>query len=255
MHERIAIRKINDDITLFDDHGDGTCYLVTGSEKALLIDTANGHVDLAADCRELTGLPITVVNTHGHCDHIFGNLYFKDAYLHPKDNELHDEHFAFDEIRELMKSIGKTPAKLLPLDVGQLFDLGAGHVLETIALQGHTQGSVGLLDRKHRILFSGDGVNTHLWMQLEESTSIAVLHESLVALKQTYGDQFDWILTGHGLGLEPATIVDELIVACEALLSGKGKHDREYKWFGGKCRAHSLSADENRCIVYQKSKL
>jgi glyoxylase-like metal-dependent hydrolase (beta-lactamase superfamily II) len=154
MDERIRIVPINDEVTLLNDHNESTCYLVTGTRSALLIDTANGYVDLNAFCQKLTPLPVTVVNTHGHCDHIYGNLFFEQAYLHPADFELHDEHFAFPEIRKAIEETGLAPARLLPLAVGQVFDLGGGHALEVVPLYGHTAGSVGLLDRKYRLLFS-----------------------------------------------------------------------------------------------------
>ena len=254
MNDRIALRRINDAITLIDDHRESTCYLVTGTQSALLIDTANGWVDMRALCAEQTDLPVTVVNTHGHCDHIFGNLYFQEAWLHPDDDALHDEHFSFPEVRGLMEAQGLRPAKRRPLEIGQVFDLG-GFSLEVIPLIGHTRGSVGLLDRSHRILFSGDGLNGHIWMQLNESTSIRTLRDTLIALKHAHGSEFDSLLTGHGTGLEPATNVDHLLRGCEELLDGQRKEDRDYAWFGGVCKAHAYDGDPAHCIVYTESKL
>ena len=79
MARRANIVRVNEDIILIDDAGDSTCYLVTGKEQALLIDTANGQENLMEIVGELTELPVTVVNTHGHIDHIFGNVFFKEA--------------------------------------------------------------------------------------------------------------------------------------------------------------------------------
>ncbi len=254
MDERIQVIPINAEVTLLNDHNEATCYLMTGTERALLIDTANGYVDLNALCRELTPLPVTVVNTHGHCDHIFGNLFFEQAYLHPADIALHDEHFCFPEILEAMRETGLKPAKLLPLAVGQMFDLG-GHSLEVIPLIGHTHGSIGLLDRKYRMLFSGDGVNPHIWMQLKESLPIAVLRDTLATLKAEHGSEFDYLLTGHCCKPEPASIVDGLLRGCEQLLRGEQENDRPYQWFRGVCIAHPYDGDEGHCIVYEESKL
>lgn len=56
--------------------------LVVGDERALLIDTGAGPDEarvLHAAVRELTDLPIVVVNTHAHFDHFFGNAYFRSA--------------------------------------------------------------------------------------------------------------------------------------------------------------------------------
>ncbi|WP_051427702.1 MBL fold metallo-hydrolase [Arthrobacter sp. H20] len=52
--------------------------LVVGTERALVIDTGVGPVQAAMileAVREVTALPITVVNTHSHFDHTFGNAY------------------------------------------------------------------------------------------------------------------------------------------------------------------------------------
>lgn len=48
------------------------CYLIEGSEKAMLIDTGYGLGDLRSAVEKVTGLPLIIVNTHGHCDHIGG---------------------------------------------------------------------------------------------------------------------------------------------------------------------------------------
>jgi len=42
MSERMKIQKLTDSIYLLNDNDEGTAYLVLGTEKALVIDTANG---------------------------------------------------------------------------------------------------------------------------------------------------------------------------------------------------------------------
>ena len=255
MDERIQPVPINEEITLLNDHNESTCYLVTGTRRAVLVDTANGFVDLRAYCAQLTPLPVTVVNTHGHGDHVYGNLFFEEAHLHPADVAIHDAHFRFPNIARSMAQTGLRPARLVPLAAGEVFDLGGGHTLETVALAGHTPGSIGLLDRKHRILFSGDGVLAHLWMQLEESLPIAALRDMLRTLKAEHGREFDFLLTGHGRGLEPASLVDGLIRGCDTLLAGQRAQDRPYPCFLGERSAHPFDEDPNHCIVYDQNRL
>ena len=86
--ERIKLQQLNDHIFSMDDAGEAVGYLVVGEKKALVIDTMNGYEDVKAVARSVTDLPLMVVNTHGHCDHIYGNIYFEEAYLHPLDMEL-----------------------------------------------------------------------------------------------------------------------------------------------------------------------
>ena len=64
---------------------DALMYLVTGHERALLVDTGYGVGDLAAFVASLTELPLTVVLTHGHVDHAFGASQFADVRMHPAD--------------------------------------------------------------------------------------------------------------------------------------------------------------------------
>ena len=249
---RAKIKQLAPNIHLIDDAGESTCYLVCGSERALLIDTLNGMEDLKAIVSSLTPLPVTVVNTHGHCDHIYGNVFFEEAWLHPADDALMAEHFAM--FREDLEARSLTPCPTRPLEIGQVFDLG-GVKLEVVDLSGHTAGSIGLLDREARVLYSGDGVNPHLWMQLEESLPIAALSDTLTRLKAEHGGEFDRVLTGHAKDFISADIVDILLKACGELLAGQRDKDGEYEFFGGKCRQHPTTGVPGECIVYAESKL
>ena len=253
MAARANVIRINEDIMLIDDAGDSTCYLVKGNRRALLIDTANGRENLREIVGELTSLPVTVLNTHGHIDHIYGNVFFEEAWMHPADFKLHDEHFRLPEAEEL-KRRGLSPCRLIPLEEDTVFDLG-GIDLAVVPVPGHTAGSVALLCRKHRILFTGDAVNGHLWMQLAESCPMKALRESLEKLQQKYRTDFDHILTGHGKGLEDASIVDELLKGVNGLLRGECDSDRPYPWFAGTDMAHPFGRKNEYLIAYNRVRI
>src|SRR5580765_2946871 len=55
-------------------------YLIVGEKKALLFDTGMGISDIKKVVAELTGLPIIVLNSHTHDDHVGGNWEFTDVY-------------------------------------------------------------------------------------------------------------------------------------------------------------------------------
>lgn len=60
-------------------HLDQTLGLVVGARRCLVIDTGGDEVQgaaFAAEIREITGLPWTVVITHAHFDHHFGTAAF-----------------------------------------------------------------------------------------------------------------------------------------------------------------------------------
>ena len=245
--QRANIKQPLPNVYLIDDAGESTCYLVCGSERALLIDTANGMEDLQSIVRSLTELPVTVVNTHGHGDHIFGNVFFDEAWMHPADIGLAEMFFGY--AKEELDKHGLKPCPLRPLAIGQIFDLG-GVQLEVVDLKGHTAGSIGLLDRDARVLYTGDGLNTHLWMQLDHSLPMETMLETFLALKAQHGADFDHILHGHARELRGREVLDWMIRGCEDILAGRTENDPPYEYFGGVCRQHPISDVPGEVIVY-----
>ena len=59
---------------LYEPHHfqDVISYLILGKERALLLDTGMGIGNIRAVAERLTKLPITVVNSHSHFDHVGG---------------------------------------------------------------------------------------------------------------------------------------------------------------------------------------
>ena len=249
--ERAIIKQIRPNVHLIDDAGESTCYLITGSERALLVDTANGYEDLAEIVRSLTDLPVTVVNTHGHGDHIFGNVYFDEAWMHPADHGLYDMFFGY--AKEEMDKHGLKACPVRALEIGQIFDLG-GVQLEVVDLKGHTAGSIGLLDKAARIIYTGDGLNTHLWMQLDHSLPISTMLETFRALKAQHGGDFDFVAHGHARELRGKEILDWMIQGCEDILEGRTENDQPYQFFGGVARQHPISGTPGEVIVYMEGK-
>src|ERR1043165_475434 len=54
-------------------------YLIVGAKQAALFDTGMGISDIQKVTAELTQLPIVVLNSHTHHDHVGGNWQFKDV--------------------------------------------------------------------------------------------------------------------------------------------------------------------------------
>ncbi len=248
MFERIKVIPINNHIWALDDNGDSTGYLITGKEKALLIDTMCGYENVKAVVESITKLPLTVVNTHGHPDHTYGNIYFEEVYIHPEDQQVAEEYFKDPRFVEAIKSMGVKPARFLFIREGEQFDLG-GIMLEVMELPGHTPGGIVLLDRNDRILFTGDSIIEQTWMQLEESVPMEKFLESLDKIQNIRGE-FDYLLTGHNQGLVDAKLCELHRNAVEEVCLGYKNGDEEYVWFGGKCMAHPYGTPPHR-IVYQ----
>ena len=163
--------------------------LMIGTEKALLLDTGWGTGRLKKVVREITDKPLIVVNSHGHVDHVNGNMQFDEPiYIHPADIELCKAHSS-RQMRQTIAAAAEqmTPpeekfnqeaflsggiGKLTPLEEGEVFDLG-GKTLEVVALPGHTHGSIGLLYREEKVLFTGDAINGAVVLYLPECGNIA----------------------------------------------------------------------------------
>ncbi|MFC1570148.1 MBL fold metallo-hydrolase, partial [bacterium] len=79
------IKQIAKKVWQIDDYGEDNIYLVEGENKALLIDTGLGVTDLKKIVETITPLPLIVVNTHGHPDHMGGNFQFTKVFAHPSD--------------------------------------------------------------------------------------------------------------------------------------------------------------------------
>ena len=60
----------------FDDTSSVYMYLLEGSERAMLLDSGLGMIPLDEITAELTLLPVDVLATHAHLDHIGGNSFF-----------------------------------------------------------------------------------------------------------------------------------------------------------------------------------
>jgi len=146
-------------------------YLITGNKQALLFDTGMGIGDIRKVAAGLTGLPVAVLNSHTHNDHVGGNWQFDTVYGLDTDftraNARGSRDAAQAEIApgelcgELppgfdVRAYATRPWKITAYrHDGDRIDLG-GRVLEVIATPGHTPDAVCLFDRAHGLLFTGD---------------------------------------------------------------------------------------------------
>ncbi len=171
----------------------GVCrFLITGRDSAVLVDTCTGVGNLREYVKGICSLPLSVILTHGHCDHVGGAAYFDKVYLSGKDLGLLPEH---DNPRMKLNYVQNAwpketsdltlgdicPARtreFLPLCDGRIFDLG-GIVLKAIRVPGHTQGMTCVLNITERSIIYGDRCNTAVFLFGEECLSVRQYSESL----------------------------------------------------------------------------
>lgn len=227
-------KKIYDNVTLIAGLGGEQSYLIEGREKAMLIDGLAGVGSLKVFVRELTDLPVTLVNTHGHVDHIGADFEYGEVYIDTADIALLYEHSDREMRLEFAKSgamFGPLPVeprlddvtvpgpiKTLPLKDGGIFDLG-GVKLETISVPGHTRGTVVFLDRARGVVYSGDACNRNTLLFTEFSTSIEEYKESLLHF-QSFEDAFELLWGGHGGQAEKKSIIEDALQLCDEIMAG-----------------------------------
>ena len=183
--------QINENSWRIEDSG-VRCFLLTGSEKALLIDSGR-ELHTARDIAEsLTALPVSLLNTHADRDHIGSNGQFDSFYMHPAE----EAHYRR----------GGRGGTIIPVTEGDTLDLG-GRKLRIIDLPGHTPGSIAVLDVRNRVLISGDPVQEHgrIFM-FGAHRNMENYIRSLEHL-ETFAGQFDEIWPSHAdIPMSPSLI-------------------------------------------------
>lgn len=139
------IIRVNQNTWQIEDHG-VRFFLLTGTEKALLIDSGMQVHNARDIAKTLTTLPIFLLNTHADMDHIGSNEQFDSFYMHPAEESCY-------------RKAGRN-GQLIPVVDGEELDLG-NRRLRIIHLPGHTPGSIAILDTQNRVLISGDPIQEH----------------------------------------------------------------------------------------------
>jgi glyoxylase-like metal-dependent hydrolase (beta-lactamase superfamily II) len=182
--------------------------LLVGEKAALLFDTGYGLFDLRPLVRRITSLPLTVVLSHGHYDHLLGCRWFKEVYLPEGEGESF-RHNSGEAVR--MRVLQRAADAGVPMNdeqradylafslpepcmlTQQSFDLGGLH-LRVWPMPGHTAGSVGLLVEERRLLLAGDNVNPVVWLFFNDCTSLA---EYARTMRSTLYLPFSHVLCPH----------------------------------------------------------
>jgi glyoxylase-like metal-dependent hydrolase (beta-lactamase superfamily II) len=210
-------------------------YLIVGEKRALLFDSGMGISDLKKVIAELTKLPIILLNSHTHNDHVGDNWEFSTIYGMDTDftrqNARGSRLDAQAEITPdqicgaLPKGFDSEAYATLPWKItaythdGDRFDLG-GRTLEVIATPGHTPDAISLLDRTNGLLFTGDTYYpAPIWLFRPETDldAYAASIRRLAAL----APQIRVVMGAHNIPFASPTVLPRLVAAFDALRSGK----------------------------------
>jgi glyoxylase-like metal-dependent hydrolase (beta-lactamase superfamily II) len=135
-------------------------YLLLGTRRALLFDTGPGIYSIRDVVRGLTSLPVTVIPSHLHFDHVGRIAEFSDIAiidLEALRRQVKDGILTEPPTQYLLQSGYRIPVSHWLKD-REVIDLG-GRRITVLSTPGHTPESVSLFDPSHRRLFTGDLVN------------------------------------------------------------------------------------------------
>jgi len=129
-------------------------YLIFGRERALLLDTGAGHVDVVGPVDTLVrswaaqhagaGAPmeLVVAHSHAHGDHVAGDSQF---VRRPETTVVGRDTAS---VRAFFK-IARWPEDSATIDLG-------GRVLDVLPIPGHQPASIAVYDRRTGVLLTGD---------------------------------------------------------------------------------------------------
>ncbi len=215
-------------------------YLVLGTKKAVLFDTGMGISNIKKLVEHLTPLPVSVLNSHTHNDHVGDNWRFSDIYgmdtNFTRENAKGSKADAQEEVTadaicgELPVGFDAAAYATKPFHIahwlhgGEKIDLGR-RVLEVIATPGHTPDSIALLDAKNGPIF--------LYRPETDLDGYEASIQKMAAL----APRLKLLLPAHNVPVANPADLARVLVAMQQARSGKVKPTKngqkwEYKFEG-----------------------
>lgn len=220
-------------------------YLVLSDKYAVLIDTGYGMGDIKGLVEELTNLPIIVVITHTHIDHIAQNYQFERVavYDHPfarKNSIIGRNHESVKDAlangmvwKPLPSTFDPNSWNIPPFKVsrwlqdGDKINLGE-RTLEIIHVPGHSPDSICLLDRNARYLWTGDtfyNAPIYLYSDTTDIDDFISSYEKMFDLTPYY----DWLLPSHNETYVDKEIISRVLNAAIEIRDGRGVEYKEQR--------------------------
>lgn len=227
-------------------------YLILGNKRALLFDTGLGVGKISAVVSGLTPLPVIVVNSHTHFDHVGGNAEFQEIWNQDLPYTLTNARGGLNDYSrdalspqrvcgELPKGVSSNTFTTRPwrathnLKDGETIDLGS-RKLQVLFTPGHTPDSLCLIDRKNGLLFTGDTYYPGPIYLFVPETNLAAYASSVHKLAQL-APNLKLLLPAHNVPNADPQVLVRLDAALKAIQRGEVKSvsnsgRREYSFQG-----------------------
>jgi glyoxylase-like metal-dependent hydrolase (beta-lactamase superfamily II) len=210
-------------------------HLIVGEDRALLFDTGMGFLPIRPVVERITSLPITVLNSHTHYDHVGGNSEFSEIlaidsdYTRANMAGFPNEKLSVD--LDLDAFCKGTPAgfdrstfrtrpwkSTRSIADGEFLDIG-GRTLRVLHVPGHTPDATALLDAENGLLFTGDSYyDGAIWLFVPE-TSLADYERTIERLAEV-GESVHYLLGAHNAARVDAPVLGAVKAAFGKLISG-----------------------------------
>jgi len=213
-------------------------YLIVGTKQALLFDTGMGIAKMRPVVESLTSVPVSVLNSHTHPDHIGGNYEFDNILgldtPFTKKNAGGNSDMEIKSWVDRNHICGSLPAGFDAnkyssrafqisrlIKDGEVIDLG-NRRLTVLRTPGHTPDSLCLLDSEHRFLLTGDTFYPGPIYLFSPETDFNAYVQSIDRMV-AHQNEIDELLAAHNEPLAPATTLSKLKTALAQIQSGKSK--------------------------------
>jgi glyoxylase-like metal-dependent hydrolase (beta-lactamase superfamily II) len=227
-------------------------YLILGEKRALLFDTGLGVGKISAVVTRLTALPVTVINSHTHFDHVGGNADFTEVWNrdlpYSRKNMRGETNIYSQDALAPERLCGPLPPGVNPksystrawksthsLRDGEYLDLG-GRTLEVLFTPGHTPDSLSLFDRQNGLLFTGDTFYRGPIYLFVAETGFSTFTRSVTRLA-ALEPQVKLLLPSHNIPVAEPIFLTRLAAAVQQVNQGHAKAQvtgryREYVFEG-----------------------
>lgn len=210
-------------------------YLIVGAQRALLFDTGMGIGNIQTLTAGLTRLPVLVLNSHTHNDHVGDNWRFHEIWGmdtgFTRRNAQGSRADAQAELAEgqicgpLPKGFDRAAYVTKPWKIKaythdlDTIDLG-GRTLQVIATPGHTPDAICLFDSANGMLFTGDTYYSGpIWLYRPE-TDLEAYADSIRRLA-ALAPQLKMVLGSHNVPIASPSVLPRLVAGFDAVRAGK----------------------------------